>query len=146
MALVVFILSGIWYLIFSIMASARTMPQNIFEVSRIFGVKGTNAWKNIYLKAILPGLVTGALTGIAAEWNASIVAEYFTTSGVTGTTNVVSSVGVGIGKLLDLSLAPGGQGIGLMMVALLNLVVMILLVNTFVWKKLYNKVTKVYAG
>ncbi len=145
-ALVVFILSGIWYLIFSIMASVRTMPQNVFEVSRIFGVKGTNAWKNIYLKAILPGLVTGALTGIAAEWNASIVAEYFTTSGVTGTTNVVSSVGVGIGKLLDLSLAPGGQGIGLMMVALLNLVVMILLVNTFVWKKLYNKVTKVYAG
>ena len=145
-ALVVFILSGIWYLIFSMMASVRTMPQNIFEVRQIFGVKGTNAWKNIYVKAILPGLVTGALTGIAAEWNASIVAEYFTTSGITGTTNVVSSVGVGIGKLLDLSLAPGGQGIGLMMVALLNLVVMILLVNTFVWKRLYNKVTKVYAG
>ena len=103
-AFVVFLLSGIWYLIFSIMASTRTLPQSVFEVQKIFGVKGRDAWKNIYIKAILPGLVTGALTGIAAEWNASIVAEYFTASGATGTTNIVSSVGTGIGKLL----APAG--------------------------------------
>lgn len=145
-AFVVFLLSGVWYIIFSIMASTRTLPQSVFEVRKIFGVKGKNAWKNIYIKAILPGLVTGALTGIAAEWNASIVAEYFTTSGITGTTNVVSSVGIGIGKLLDLALAPGGQGLGLMAIALLNLVVMIILINTFVWKRFYKQISKVYGG
>ncbi len=145
-AFVVFLLSGVWYIIFSIMASTRTLPSSIFEVQKIFGVKGRNAWKNIYIKAIIPGLITGAITGIAAEWNASIVAEYFTTSGVTGTTNVVSSVGIGIGKLLDLSLAPGGQGLGLMIIALLNLVVMILLINTFVWKRFYRQISKVYGG
>ena len=145
-AFVVFLLSGIWYVIFSMMASTRTLPSSVFEVKEIFGVKGKNAWKNIYLKAILPGLVTGALTGIAAEWNASIVAEYFTTSGVTGTTNIISSVGVGMGKLLDLALAPGGQGLGLMALALLNLVVMILLINTFVWKRFYKQISKVYGS
>jgi NitT/TauT family transport system permease protein len=145
-AFVVFLLSGIWYVIFSMMASTRTLPSSVFEVKEIFGVKGKNAWKNVYLKAILPGLVTGALTGIAAEWNASIVAEYFTTSGVTGTTNIISSVGVGMGKLLDLALAPGGQGLGLMALALLNLVVMILLINTFVWKRLYRQISKVYGS
>jgi len=144
-AFVIFVLSGIWYVVFSIIASTRTLPQSIFEVQKIFGVKGTNAWKNIYLKAILPGLITGAMTGIAAEWNASIVAEYFTTSGISGS-NVISSVGTGLGKLLDLSLAQGPQGLGLMAVALLNLVVVILLINTFVWKRLYKQVSKIYGG
>ena len=36
----------------------------------------------MYLKAILPGLITGGITAIAAEWNASIVAEYFTATGI----------------------------------------------------------------
>ena len=143
-AFVVFFLSGIWYIIFSVMASTRTLPQTIFEVKRIFGVRGKSAWRNIYLKAIMPGLVTGALTGIAAEWNASIVAEYFTTTGVSGT-NVISSVGIGLGKLLDLSISTPG-GLLLMAIALLNLVAMIVLVNTFVWKRLYRQVSKVYGG
>ena len=145
-AFVVFLLSGIWYLIFGIMASTRTLPNSIFEVQKIFGVKGKNAWKNIYIKAIIPGLITGAITGIAAEWNASIVAEYFTTSGITGTTNIVSSIGIGLGKLLDLSLSSGGQGLGLMIIALINLVVMIILINTFVWKRFYKQIAKVYGG
>lgn len=139
-AFVIFLLSGVWYIIFSIMASTRTLSPSIFEVQKIFGVKGWNAWKNIYVKAIIPGLITGAMTAIAAEWNASIVAEYFTSSTVT------SAVGTGIGKLLDLSLSPGGQGLGLMAVALLNLVVMILLINTFVWKRYYRNISKIYGG
>ncbi len=143
-AFVIFLLSSIWYVIFSIVASTRTLPTNVLEVQKVFSIKGWNAWKNVYLRAIIPGLITGAMTGIAAEWNASIVAEYFTASGVTGTTNVLSQVGVGVGKLLDLSLAAGGQGIWLMVIALINLVVMILLVNTFVWKRFYNRIAKIY--
>ncbi len=143
-AFIIFLLSGIWYVIFSVVASVKTLPSNIFEAQKTFGIKGWNAWKNIYLKAIVPGLITGAMTGIASEWNASIVAEYFTSTGITGSTNILSSVGIGIGKLLDLSLAAGNSGLGLMVIALLNLVVMILLVNTFVWKRFYNRIASVY--
>ena len=141
-AFAVFILSGIWYVIFGIMASARTISNSVFEVRRIFGVKGKSAWKNIYLKAILPGLITGSVTGIAAEWNASIVAEYYTSGGISGTT-VISSVGTGIGKLLDTAIASGG--LELMAIALLNLVVMIILIDTFVWKRYYRKIAKMYS-
>ncbi len=143
-AFVIFFLSGIWYIIFSIIASTRTLPSNVFEVQKIFGVKGKNAWRNIYIKAILPGLVTGAMTGIAAEWNASIVAEYFTTTGISGST-VISSVSVGMGKLLDTSLTSGGGGLAIMGLALLNLVVMILIINTFLWKRFYKKLAGVYS-
>ncbi|MHB1829876.1 MAG: ABC transporter permease subunit [Candidatus Micrarchaeaceae archaeon] len=141
-AFAVFILSGIWYVIFGIMASARTLSNSVFEIRKIFGVTGKNAWKNIYLKAILPGLITGSVTGIAAEWNASIVAEYYTSGGISGST-VISSVGTGIGKLLDTAIASGG--LELMAIALLNLVVMIILIDTFVWKRYYKKIAKVYS-
>lgn len=135
-ALIVFVLSSVWYIIFSTMNIAKTFPQEIFEVKKIYGVKGVNAWRKIYLKAIIPGLITGAITGIAAEWNASIVAEYFKFG------SSVSQVGTGIGKLLDLSLA--SNNLLLMLIALINLTAMILIINTFVWKRLYKDVSKTY--
>ncbi len=140
-AVLVFFLSGIWYVVFSVMADARSIPEEIFEVKGLFSVKGMNAWKNIYVKSVLPGIITGGITAIAAEWNASIVAEYFTTTGV-GNGAVLSTVGTGIGKLLDTSLASGN--LTLMAIALINLTIMIILINTFVWKKLYRRVSEVY--
>jgi NitT/TauT family transport system permease protein len=165
-AFAIFFLSGIWYVIFSIIASTRNIPPSVFEVKNVYGVKGVQAWKKIYLIAIIPGLITGALTGIAAEWNASIVAEYFTSSGITalntttississnstllnstvalsGNPTVVTQVGTGMGRLLDSAASTGNTT--LMLVALINLTVMILLINTFVWKRFYKQVSKIY--
>ncbi len=142
-AIAVFFLSGIWYVIFSAVGNLKNLNPEIMEVKKIFGIDRWKAWKNIYLKALLPGLVTGSVTAIAAEWNASIVAEYFTTTGITGSgSNVISTVGVGIGKLLDTALASGN--FELMLLGLLNLTAMILLINTFIWKRLYRRVSNVY--
>jgi len=113
----------------------------LFELKKLFEVKGIKAWKKIYIYAILPGLITGAVTGIAAEWNASIVAEYFTTTAI-GNGQVITSVGIGIGKLLDISLSNGDMT--LMLLGLINLTIMIILVNRFVWKRFYDKVENVY--
>lgn len=140
-AFAVFFLSGIWYIIFSAIADAKTLQSNIAEVRKVFHVTGLNAWKNIYIQAIIPGLITGSVTAIAAEWNASIVAEYFTSTGV-GNGTILSQVGTGIGKLLDTSLGSGN--LTLMLVALINLTVMIILINTFVWKRFYRKVSEIY--
>ena len=137
-----FFLSGIWYVIFSILSNASSIQNSVYEVKKIFRIKGWNVFKNVYFKAIIPGLITGSITGIAAEWNASIVAEYFTTSGITGTGSAVTSVVFGIGKFLDTALASGN--IGLLLLAILNLVVMILIIDSFVWKRLYKNVAKVY--
>lgn len=134
----IFLLSGIWYMIFSIMGTARSLPPELFEVKKLFGVEGKAAWKKIFLIALLPGMITGAITAIAAEWNASIVAEYFmNTQGA-----VATQVGTGIGKLLDVSLT--ASNLWLMGLALLNLVAMIIIINTFVWKRLYRRVSDVY--
>jgi len=140
-AFVVFFLSGIWYIVFSVIASSRTLSSDIFDIKKLFHVKGGTAFRKIYLKAIIPGLVTGAVTAIAAEWNASIVAEYFTTTAIYGGT-LVSSVNIGIGKFLDTSLSSGN--LTLMFIGLVNLTVMIILVNMFLWKRLYSRLSKIY--
>lgn len=140
-AFVVFFLSGIWYMIFGIVSNRASIQQSILEVKRIAGVKGGKAWKYIYSKAVLPGLITGGITAIAAEWNASIVAERFTTTGAVGTT-VVTSVGNGLGKLLDLALGSGN--LQLMLIGLINLTVVIIIINRLVWKRAYRSVMKVY--
>ncbi len=140
-AFVVFALSGIWYIIFSIVSNRNTIPTYVDEVRNIFSVKGRNAWKEIYLKAILPGLITGSITAIAAEWNASIVAERFTTSAI-GSGTVITSVNVGLGKLLDTSLGSGNMP--LMVLGLINLTIVILLFNKLFWKRTYNRVLTPY--
>ncbi len=141
-AFIIFFLSGIWYIVFGIMSNAGSL-KGIMEVKNAFGVKGKEAWKKIYIGAILPGLITGSITGIAAEWNASIVAEYFTTSGISGSgATVITSVGLGLGKLLDVSL--NANNIGLLLLGMANMVVMIYIINVFVWKRLYRKVSSYY--
>ena len=140
-AFAVFFLSGIWYVVFSAISNAKTLNPEIFEIRRVFGLRRLEAWRRMYVSALLPGIVTGSITAIAAEWNASIVAEYFTTTGISGS-SVVSSVGMGIGKLLDLSLAQGN--LVLMLVALINLTAMIVIINTFLWKRFYRKIAAVY--
>ncbi len=140
-AFLIFFISGIWYMIFGMLASARTLNPEFLEVKKGFGLRGFTAWRKVYFSALLPGMITGGITAIAGMWNASIVAEYFTTSGISGT-NIVSSVGIGVGKLLDVSLASGH--LILVATALINLTAMIIIIDTFVWKKLYRKVAALW--
>jgi NitT/TauT family transport system permease protein len=140
-AIVVFFLSGLWYVIFSAISSVGNTYSSVREVKSVFGVRGLQLWDKVYFRSMVPGIITGAVTAIAAEWNASIVAEYFSSS-VIGSGNVISSVSIGIGKLLDNALSVGN--LLLMTVALINMVVMIILVNRFLWDRLYNFVSKIY--
>ncbi len=72
-AFFIFFLSGFWYMLFSIVSTKSSVQQSWVEAKQVFQVRGRNAWRYMYLKAILPGLITGGITAIAAEWNASIV-------------------------------------------------------------------------
>jgi NitT/TauT family transport system permease protein len=137
----IFFLSGFWYMLFSIVSTRAVLQPSVGEVRKVFEVRGWKAWKSIYLKAIIPGLITGGITAIAAEWNAAIVAERFTTS-IVGSGAVIVSVGTGLGRLLDVALASGN--LGLMALGLINLTIMIIIINRLLWKRLYGKAMAVY--
>ena len=140
-ALAIIFLAMIWYLLFSVIAGVRTIPEQFDELLGIYKVGWTKAWRDVYIPAILPSFVTGSITAIGGAWNALIVAEYFSVgSGASST--VLTQVGNGLGKLLDLATFQGN--LAHMLLALAAMVVMVMLINRFVWQRLYRHVTLKY--
>jgi NitT/TauT family transport system permease protein len=69
------ILGTQWYILFTVVACASTIPSELRDAGTNLGVRGWLWWRKIALPAILPFYVTGAITASGGSWNASIVAE-----------------------------------------------------------------------
>jgi NitT/TauT family transport system permease protein len=128
------------------------MPGEFRDLTRILRMKWTDAWRNVYVPAVLPSFVTGSITAVGGAWNALIIAEYFsieTSPGsatcmtqLQGSMCVLTQVGNGIGKLLDTAAFSGN--LVEMGLALAAMVVMVVVINKLVWQRVYKKVTLRY--
>lgn len=141
-ALIVITIGMMWYIIFNVMEGVRSIPNEVRQVSTLLELKGSRAWKNVYIPAAMPAFVTGSITAVGGAWNALIVAEYFSLS-FSKNPNVITQVPDGIGKLLDIATANGD--ITLLFLGVASMTALIVVFNTFVWKKLYSYTTKRYA-
>lgn len=117
-----------WYIVFNVVAGASTIPNELRLAADNLGLKGWLKWKRVYLPAIFPSFVTGAITASGGSWNASIVAEYVTW----GKTSLVAA---GLGSYIKQMTDAGdfhriALGIGVMCV-------FVMLLNRFFWRKLY---------
>jgi NitT/TauT family transport system permease protein len=117
-----------WYILFNVVAGASTLPNELRLAADNLGVKGWLKWKRVYLPAVFPSFVTGAITASGGSWNASIVAEYVTW----GKTSLVAD---GLGSYIKQMTDTGdfhriALGIGVMCV-------FVMLLNRFFWRKLY---------
>lgn len=135
---ILLILTGMqWYLLFNLIAGIQAIPVELEEVAKSFGIKGWLYWKKILLPAIFPSLITGSITAWGGGWNALILSEFVSYG------QNVYSVSHGIGKLLDESAFQSGD-LTLLTISLLSMVVLILIINHFVWKRLYNYASQKY--
>ena len=117
-----------WYILFNVVAGASTLPNELRLAADNLGLKGWLKWKRIYLPAVFPSYVTGAITASGGSWNASIVAEYVSW----GKTTVSAD---GLGSYIKQMTDAGdfhriALGIGVMCV-------FVMLLNRFFWRKLY---------
>lgn len=64
-----------WYILFNVIAGARTMPRELLDAGDNFGVRGILWWKRVALPAVFPNYLTGAITASGGAWNASVLAE-----------------------------------------------------------------------
>jgi NitT/TauT family transport system permease protein len=117
-----------WYILFNVVAGASTLPTELRLAADNLGLKGWLKWKRVYLPAVFPSFVTGAITASGGSWNASIVAEYVTW----GKTSLVAD---GLGSYIKQMTDAGdfhriALGIGVMCV-------FVMLLNRFFWRKLY---------
>lgn len=130
-AIFILFMSMVWVLIFSMVAGIKTIPAEIKDVAEIFKFTGFKKLKFITIPAIFPYIVTGSLIAWGAGWNVIIVAEAIHTYIPSGTS---SDDLFGIGSLLVNS-AYQNNSI-LFLSTLVVMVLIISLMNFFIWQKL----------
>jgi len=119
-----------WYILFNVVAGASTLSTDLRLAAANLGLKGWLKWRRVYLPAVLPSYVTGAVTASGGSWNASIVAEYVTWG---KTTLVAHGLGSYVKQMTDAGDFPRiALGIGVMCV-------FVMAINRFVWSRLYQE-------
>ncbi|ALK99792.1 sulfonate ABC transporter permease [Massilia sp. WF1] len=117
-----------WYILFNVVAGASTIPNELRLAADNLGLKGWLKWKRVYLPAVFPAYLTGAITASGGSWNASIVAEYVTWG---KTTLAAQGLGSYIKQMTDAGdFHRIALGIGIMCI-------FVMLLNRFFWRKLY---------
>ncbi len=136
-ASVALVLTGMqWYLLFNLVAGAQAMPEDLRELAAASDVHGWLYLRRFFLPVAAPSLITGSLTGWGGGWNALIISEYLTVHGK------IYSVH-GIGSLLDRATYVKGD-LQMITMTIVSMVVVISLLNRFVWRRLYQRATERY--
>jgi NitT/TauT family transport system permease protein len=117
-----------WYILFNVTGGAASIPNDLREAAKCYGLGGFSRWKFLLLPAVFPAWVTGACTAAGAAWNASIVAEVATW----GSTTLRAE---GLGSLIAEATQKNNGGdlaAGIGMMAFL-----VVLMNKLLWRPLY---------
>ena len=138
-ASIVMLMTGmIWYLFFNILAGARSLPPDLTEAARAYGVRKMQYFRRVVLPGIFAALVTGSITAFGGGWNTLIVAEYLQVG------QVVALSLLGLGQLIDIGYALGSAGYPLMATALFAMVGVVVAINELIWKPLYRRAATQY--
>jgi len=117
-----------WYILFNVIAGAMAIPSDLKEVCDVFHLANWERWRQLYLPAIFPYLVTGFVTASGGAWNASIVAEYVKFQG-----NTISTVGLGA----VISAATDKGDFPMLLGGTVMMATMVVVFNRLVWRRLY---------
>ncbi len=118
-----------WYILFNVIAGAMSIPNDLKEAARTYGMTGWELWRKMIIPAIFPFWVTGACTAAGGAWNASIVAEVATWGNTTLTAD-------GLGAYIAKVTANGDTARIICSIGIMSLFVVVL--NKLVWRKLYD--------
>ncbi len=130
----------VWYLFFNLAAGARTIPSEIIEAARNYGLKGRLYARRVLLPAIFPSLVTGSITAFGGGWNALIVSEYVPSI----TPHAKPYSVLGIGDLIDKAAYARPENIPLLVLSLLVMILAVIAINRLVWKRLQRIAERKY--
>jgi len=139
-ASILMLLTGmIWYLFFNLLAGIRSIPPDLEEAARSYGLTGRKFLRRVLLPGVFPALITGSITAFGGGWNTLIVAEYLNV----GSGHSLSVLGVG--QLIDIGYAESAHGgYPLMVAALFALIATVIAINELIWKPLYRRAVERY--
>lgn len=127
-AVTLMLLGTQWYLLFNVIAGTAAIPEDLLYTTKMLGLSRSERWRRLYLPALFPYIVTGAVTASGGAWNASIVAEYVDFNGQVHATT-------GLGALIAQATASGNYP--LLLAATVTMIVSVVFINRLVWHRLY---------
>jgi NitT/TauT family transport system permease protein len=128
-AILLMLLGTQWYLLFNIIAGASAIPRELRYTADLLKLSRWERWRSLFLPAIFPYAITGAIAASGGAWNASVVAEYAQFGGQTYQT-------LGVGSLI--AQATGAGDFPLLLAATLSLILAVVTINRFFWQRLYR--------
>lgn len=130
-AIFVLFIAMLWNLVFSMIGGLKTIPPDIKSAGIIFKANGFRGLVYVILPSILPYIITGSLLAWAQGWNILIVAEVLHIYIPNGES---SQDLFGLGSLLVNAAFRNDNY--LFLVSLGAMIIIISLLNFFVWQKL----------
>ncbi|MBI4973847.1 ABC transporter permease subunit [Candidatus Roizmanbacteria bacterium] len=132
-AIFVLFMSMLWNLVFTMIGGLKAIPEDVKSATAMYHIHGFNKLRYITLPAIFPYLVTGSLLAWAQGWSIIIVAEVLHTYIPRGT---ISQDLLGLGSLLVNSFTQGNAYLFLFTLSVM--IILISLLNFFVWQRLLH--------
>jgi len=125
--ILILIMEMIWPLLFTVLTAQKQIRLDLSEAAKSYGATGFKFLRFVELPLLFPALVTGSLISWGEAWEAIIAAEI-----------VVSVPGVGT------YLAQAGQSnqTHILIIGILLLLLILFLINKYLWLSLLNLSTK----
>jgi NitT/TauT family transport system permease protein len=130
------LLGSQWYILFNVIAGATAIPADLTEAANVYRLSAYQRWIRLYLPSVFPYLVTGLVTAAGGAWNATIVSEYLQIKDET-------KIAFGLGSLISHATAAGN--FPLLAASVLTMAVAVVLLNRFIWKRLYRMAEAKYS-
>lgn len=138
-ASILLLLTGMqWYLLFNIMRAVRHIPRRIGELGDLLSLSYSQRLRHVVFPLLLPAVIAGSIEAIGGGWNATIVSESIIYKDIT-----FSPETGGLGYLLSNGTALGDWG--MILSSLLMMVLIIIIVDKFLWAWAIKKMEK-YSG
>jgi NitT/TauT family transport system permease protein len=126
-----------WYILFNVIAGASAIPADLKEMTRSYGMKRWQRFRDLYLPCVFPYLVTGWVTAAGGAWNASILAEY-----VTDRDDIVLRTW-GLGAEINSAFSQGDNS--MLAASVLAMSTVVVVFNRIVWRRCYRLAEERYS-
>jgi NitT/TauT family transport system permease protein len=122
-----------WAIFFSVLSGVKSIPANVIDASKSFGISGWRYTRNVILPAVAPAVVAGANLAWSDGWFFMIAAEYIEYKG-----NIVAPASGGLGFLLARA-TYFYQDMNMAIQLLIFVTVLVLVINSLTWHKIMER-------
>jgi len=136
-AIFILSMSMIWNIVFTMIGGIKTIPEDVENAAKIFGAVGYKKLLYVTLPSIFPSIVTGSFLAWGQGWNISIIAEALHTFIPNGNPSYDL---FGLGSLLVNSFSQSKNS--MFLASLVAMIIVITLLNFFVWQKLLKYIER----